>query len=94
MTMPKALTGMIVGARVDGRDGPLGTFAGVREGTSGYPMGYVLVRLWRLLGLAHTTHLVPAAWVRETRPGAQSMTLDATRAEVAGFRVGSGERSW
>jgi osmotically-inducible protein OsmY len=76
------LAGIRVADRVDGRDGPLGTVAGTRAATGGHP-AYVLVRLARLLGFAHATRLVPAAWVRAA-PGAHRVTLDADRAEIDG----------
>ena len=81
--MTSSITTVRVGDRVDGRDGPLGTVAGTRAATAGHP-AYVLVRLAHLLGLAHTTHLVPAAWVRHAPSGAHRVTLDAGRAGVAG----------
>ena len=78
------MTRLVVGYPVDGRDGPLGTVAGTREAASGDQQAYVLVQLSRVFGLAHTTRLVPVAWVRPAPADARRITLDASRAEVAG----------
>jgi hypothetical protein len=79
----KTIAAVRVGDRVDGRDGPIGTVAGTREATTDDP-AYVLVRLSRLFGLVRTTRLVPAAWMRDAPTDAPRVTLDASRAEVAG----------
>ena len=81
--MTSTITAIRVGDRVDGRDGPLGTVAGTRVATAEHPDS-VLVRLSRLFGLVHSTRLVPLAWVKEPSTDARRVTLDATRAEVAG----------
>ncbi len=78
------MTRLVVGLPVDGRDGPLGTVAGTREAAFGDQQAYLLVQLSRVFGLAHTTRLVPVAWVRPAPADAQRVTLDASRAEVAG----------
>ena len=83
MTTTTPVTGIGAGDRVDGRDGPLGEVAGTREAAAGHPAS-VLVRLARLFGLLHTTRLVPVAWVTDAPSDARRVTLDATRAEVAG----------
>jgi osmotically-inducible protein OsmY len=77
------LAGIAAGDRVDGRDGPLGTVAGTRAATASHP-AYLLVRQAHLLGLVRTTHLVPAVWLRDAPPGAHRVTLDTSRAGVAG----------
>jgi osmotically-inducible protein OsmY len=69
---------------VEGRDGPLGTVAGTREGGDGTDLAYLLVRQPRLWGLWHRTKAVPLSWMREGQPGFRGVTLDASRAEVAG----------
>ena len=79
----ETITAIWVGDRVHGRDGPLGTVAGTREAAAGEPAS-VLVRLVRLFGLLHTTRLVPVAWVTPAPSDARRVTLDASRAEVAG----------
>jgi hypothetical protein len=80
--VPRTLAGIVVGDRVDGRDGPLGRVAGTREATATRP-AYVLVQLSSRLGTVHTTHAVPVAWIRAALPGAHCVTLDVGRAEVA-----------
>jgi osmotically-inducible protein OsmY len=79
-----SMTQLVVGSPVDGRDGKVGTVAGTRAATARPSPGYVLVRLTRLFGLAHSTRLVPAAWVQPGLRDSQRVTLDASRAEVAG----------
>lgn len=75
------------GTRVDGTDGPLGTFAGTRAATDSHAQEYVLVRLARLLSLRRSTHLVPLAWVLSVSRETERVILSATRAEVAGCPV-------
>ena len=78
------MTQLVVGSPVDGREGSLGTVAGTRAATAGQPDGSVLVRLAGRFGLGHTTRVVPAAWVRTGPLDARRVTLDASRAQVAG----------
>jgi len=84
MERSMVMSRLVVGNPVDGRDGPLGTVAGTRAATDGLQQEYVLVRLSQVFGLLHTTRLVPLAWVRSAPPDAPRVTLDASRAEVAG----------
>src|SRR6266508_5392574 len=79
-----AIARQVDGTPVDGRDGSIGTAAGMRRATENHRHEYLMVRLSRLFGLLHSTQLVPVTWMRSTAPGAGRVTLDATRAEVAG----------
>ena len=78
------MTQLVVGSPVDGREGQLGTVAGTREATAGQPDGSVLVQIARRFGFGHTTRVVPATWVRTEPLDARRVTLDASRAQVAG----------
>ena len=85
-----------VGTPVWGPDGAIGTLAGARTpaaGTAADGGPFLLVRLSHLLGLRHSTHVVPATWVQLegvspagwsqiSHPGRLRLTAD--RAQVAG----------
>ena len=73
-----------VGTAVHGRDGAIGTVAAPPRSAADVHEEYLPVQLTRLLGLVRTTRLVPAAWIRAARSDATLVTLDATRAQVAG----------
>jgi osmotically-inducible protein OsmY len=77
---------LLVGSRVEGRDGRLGTVVGTRSG--GLPPGgaALLVRQagpwWR--GRRRPVRVVPLAWVRRAASATAPVALAADRAMVAG----------
>jgi len=99
-----AVAALSPGLLVWGPEGAIGTLAGARGAARGTPGtdagGFVLVRLTRMLGVRHSTHLVPAAWINTDPVAAEPgggrangvqvgshpgrITLDATRRQVAG----------
>lgn len=73
-------TAIMIGSRVYGRDGYVGTLVGTRERT--LTRGYVLVRLGGLFGRWRSTRVVPGEWVAASER-ADQVQVQVDRVAVA-----------